>query len=312
MSILTAPLDVGLKSVLVATDFSAASQKALYHALALARHFGAKFCLAHVIPWLPMAMVGPDAVVAGEDAVLRDVEHLQDNLARSGALAGLQTQFIIREGEVWRELETVIKQEQVDLVVVGTSGRRGVEKLVLGSVAEKIFRRADCQVLTVGPSSNQELRVETSSADRVVLFATDFGKASLRALNYAVACANHFAAKLALLHVVTAVPMPEGFHWRSSNDATQMRESIRIACLRHLEELTRNVWLKHKPEFFAHFEMSGPVSDKILDTAEKLKAGLIVMGLHRSRHVGTAAHMPWATAYDVVCGARCPVLTVKQ
>jgi nucleotide-binding universal stress UspA family protein len=320
MSTLTSLPDVGLRSVLLATDFSDVSQSALWHAIAIARHYGAKFCIAHVIPWLPMAMVGPDAAAANEEAVWRDAEHLRANLVESGTLDGLQHQFIVCKGEVWQELDAVITQEQVDLVVIGTSGRRGVEKLVLGSVAEKIFRHADCPVLTVGPSSYPDVRVEKDSADRVFLFATDFGQASFHALSYAASYANQFAAKLALLYVVTAVPASEGSRWRKSNDVTQIRESARTASLQHLQELTRPLRLEVRPEFVVDFGIAVPVSDKILEAAEKLRADLIFMGLHRSKYVGTASHMPSASKrtacpacdYGTTAGVRLRRLGVER
>ncbi len=301
-----------LKSVMVATDFSQASERPLRHALAIARHYGAKLYMAHVVSSLGLNMVGPDAVAAAEQAVQRDARGLATHLASTGALAGLEYQIIIREGEVWKQLREIISQEHVDLVVSGTHGRRGLGKLLLGSVAEQIFRRADCLVLTVGPCSYHEARVEGAGVNRTFLLATDFGEASLHALPFAISSANNFGAKLVLLHVVPAVPMPEGTHWYTAGDLMQMRENARMASLGRLEELIRNATLEIKPELAVEFGTACPVSDKILETGEKLKVDAIIMGLHRSAHIGTASHMPWATAYEVVCGAGCPVLTVRN
>lgn len=308
---LTAPaVDLQLKSVLVATDFSEASQKPLRHALAIAQHYGAKFYLAHVVSSLGFTIAGPDATTVVGDAVCKDARQLEDDLVQSGALAGLRHEVIVRQGNVWEELEKIVTQEHVDMVVIGTHGRRGLGKLFLGSVAEQIFRHADCLVLTVGPGSFPDAHVETARTTRSFLFPTDFGDASLHALPYAILSANHFGAKLVLLNVVPVVPMPEGFHWYTAGDVTQMRENARITSLRRLEELTlQHPELTVKPEFLVAFGMP---SEKILQTAETLSADAIIMGLHRTMHVGSASHMPWATAYEVVCGAGCPVLTVRN
>jgi nucleotide-binding universal stress UspA family protein len=310
MSLVAPAADLQLKSILVATDFSEASEKALRHALAIARHYGAKFYLVHVVSSLGFTLVGPDAVSAAAEAVWRDARKLEDDLVQRGALAGLRHEAIVRQGNVWEELEKVVRQEEVDLVVIGTHGRRGLGKLLLGSVAEQVFRHADCLVLTVGPGSFQENPVESTRAIRPFLFATDFGEASLHALPFAISSANHFGAKLVLLHVVASVPMPEGPRWYSPGDVTQMRENERMASLGRLEELTaQNAELKVKPEFMVEFGLPG---EMILQAADTLKADGIIMGLRRSAHIGTASHMPWATAYEVVCRASCPVLTVRN
>ena len=210
MSLVAASGDILLNSVLIATDFSEASDKALRHALAIARHYGAKLYLAHVVSSLGFTLVGPEAVNLATQIVSRDASELENRLVQSGALAGLRHEVIVSQGNVWDQLGKIISHEQIDLVVIGTHARRGLGKLLLGSVAEHIFRHAGCLVLTVGPGSLEDSPVGSARAIRPFLFATDFGIPSLRALPYAISSANHFETKLVLLHVVPAVPMPEG------------------------------------------------------------------------------------------------------
>jgi nucleotide-binding universal stress UspA family protein len=310
MSLIAPAADLQLKSILVATDFSKASNKPIRHALAIARHYGAKFYLVHIVSSMGFTLAGPEAVGAATEAVWRDARRLEDDLVQHGALDGVRHEAIVRQGDVWEELEKVVRQEEVDLVVIGTHGRRGFGKLILGSVAEQIFRHADCLVLTVGPGSAQESLVESPRPIRPFLFATDFGEASLHALPYAISSANHFGAKLVLLHVMPSVPMPEGPRWFTAGDVMQMRENARMAALRRLEELTaHHAELEVKPEFMVEFGLPG---EMILRAADRLNADSIIMGLHRHEHIGTASHMPWATAYEVVCRASCPVLTVRN
>ena len=205
MSIIAAALKP--QSVLIATDFSEASEKALRYSLALARFYGSRFCLAHVVSSLGLTMAGPRAIAACEEAVSRDAAELEDSLIRSGALNGIQYKFIVRQGELWPELREIIREESTDLLVVGTHGRHGVGKLFFGSVAEQIFRQAGCPVLIFGPHS-QLPGVGSPSKARTFLFATDFGQASLHALSQSIAVANHFEAKLVFLNVIPAVPPP--------------------------------------------------------------------------------------------------------
>jgi nucleotide-binding universal stress UspA family protein len=191
MSVVATAVDPRLKSILIATDFSQASEKPLCHALAIARCYGAKVYLAHVVSSLGFTLAGPAAIAAAEEAVCRDAAHLEDDLVRSGALSGLQHQVVIRQGEVWPELEAIIRQEEIDSIVIGTHGRHGMGRLLLGSVAELIFRQADCLVLTVGPGAYAQPRIEIPRANRTFLLATDFGDASIHALPYAISFANH-------------------------------------------------------------------------------------------------------------------------
>ena len=310
MSYIGAVPDIGVRSVLLAFDFSEASDKALHHALAISRHFGAKFYFAHVVSHLGYTIAGPEALQLAAEKTVRDVKQLERELVESGALAGLQYEFIVREGDVWEQLKDVIRHKQVDLVVTGAHGRGGLGKLLLGSTAEQIFRHADCFVDTVGPGSFQDSLVERTHVIRPFLFATDFGTASLRALPYAISFANHFGARLVLLHVLPAAPIPEGFHWSSTGDLMQMRDKARMACQSQLEELTlRHVPAAIKPEYLVEF---GIPSEQILLASHALKADLIILGLNRPAHMGTTSHTPWAVAYKVVCGAHCPVLTIRS
>src|SRR5215475_6578486 len=199
MSLIAAALKP--RSLLIATDFSEASEKALRHSLALARFYESKFCLAHVVSSLGLTMAGPGAIAACKEAVLREAAQLEASLVRTGALTGIQHKFIVRQGALWPELQDIIREESTDLLVVGTHGRHGIAKLFLGSIAEQIVRQADCPVLTLGPHTDGRPWFGTSSMRRTFLFATDFGHASLHGLPQAIAAANQFGAKLAFLSI---------------------------------------------------------------------------------------------------------------
>ncbi len=288
--------DLRVKSVLVATDFSATSQKALRHAIAIARYYEATLHLAHVVSSVGFTLAGPEALNAATEAACRDGRVLESQLLESGELKGLTHEISVHSGgDVWKQLNTVIQQEKVDLLVTGTHGRRGVRKMVLGSVAEQIFRRADCPVLTMGPSSFEKSPV---GEVQTCLFPTDFSEASLGALPFAISYANKVPAKLVLVHVL-----------RTPATAKSL---LSTTILRQLEELTLSTNLEIAPEFLVEFCPVGPISERILEVATKLKAELLIMGLRRFKHVGPASHMPWTTAYEIVCGAGCGVLTIRK
>ena len=128
-----APDTVAIRNILGAIDFSPCSDQAVRAALALARHFGARLHLLHVVP--------------------RAAEH-EAALDRLGAFAeahveGVPFTAAVAAGRPAPEIVRHAKQEHVDLIVVGTHGRTGLAHVVMGSVAEAVVRVAPCQVLTI-------------------------------------------------------------------------------------------------------------------------------------------------------------------
>jgi len=303
-------LKVRLNCILLATDLSLASVKPLHHAQAIARYYGAKLCVAHIVSPVPYLMAGPEALQLACEGASQDLQQLRRDMLRDSSLDGLDREFILRYGSVWEELQAIISQQRVDLVVVGTHARRGIEKVLLGSVAEQAFRAARCPVLSVGPHSDQDGRVDLTGQIPTYLFATDFSEASLRALPLARSLAHQTKARLILMHVIPSAPLPQAPGWYSSSEITAMRENAKMACVRQLQQLMPNDdETAIDTELIARF---GIPSEKILEAALEKKAELIILGLHRASLAGTISHMPWATAYDIVCGAGCPVLTVRE
>jgi len=295
--------------VLIAYDFSEASRKPLHHAIAIARHFEAELHLAYVVSSIGYGIAGPEASQLASEGSQRDIRQLEADLVKSGALSGLQYELLLREGNIWEQLQCIIREKHVDAVVVGTHARGGLGRLALGSVAEQVFRQADCLVLTVGPGSSENSLMETKEAARPFLLATDFGPASLQAFSYAASFADRFGAKLVVLHVLPPAPLPEGFHWSTTGDLMQMREQAEIASRRQFQKMILpNVHDETAIEFIVKF---GIASDQILQACHTLKSGLLILGLNRAEHVETASHLPWSMAHKIVCGASCPVLTMK-
>lgn len=277
--------DVRLKldNVLVATDFSSASKLAMSYALSIARRHGSKLLITHVVNSQSERTI-MDGWRAGQAEI---TEHFVRN-----RLDGVDHELLVRSGEVWPVLEEMISERGVDLVVIGTRGRTGVRKFVLGSVAESIFRRCSCPVLTVGPNiSGQDPQLGLER----ILAPTGFAPQSLQAVQYAVLLAQDLHSSLALLHVVTDL----------AGSATTEDRKEREACLRGL--IPHDVSLISPPHFFVEF---GSVSEKILSTASFWNANLIVLGL---RHVDerSRGESTWANAYEIVRRAICPVMTIR-
>lgn len=136
-------VDVKLENVLVATDFSPASKEAVLYATAIARRHKCKLFLTHVVTSRSESAL-MDGWRAGQAEITAQL--------LANRLDGIEHELVVKSGQVGNELSRLIAEKGIDLVVVGTRGRTGVLKALLGSVAEDIFRRALCPVLTVGPN----------------------------------------------------------------------------------------------------------------------------------------------------------------
>jgi nucleotide-binding universal stress UspA family protein len=214
----------------------------------------------------------------------------------------------VREGEVWESLSEIIQIHEIDLLVVGTRGRTGVEKLLLGSKAEEILRLAPCPVLTVGPKiasraklteiegEGKDLKPVEISVGQIV-YATDFSLESLAAAPFATSLAQEFQAKLTLLHGI-----------EKHTDKHNHSGPIDLA-LQRLEKLVpeeASLWCSPRPAV-----QVGPPADCILQEALAARADLIVLGVRvPSVNLGAATHLPWTTAHKVIVQAHCPVLTI--
>jgi nucleotide-binding universal stress UspA family protein len=283
---------VKLNNILLLTDFSTPSDHALPFAAGLAHRFQSKVLIAHVLPPCPQEPIPIEPMPLDFDVLRLDAQKRMDALRDSAALKDLQHEQIILEGGIANAIKRVIQKREIDLVVLGTHGRAGIKKLLLGSVAEEIFRTAPCPVFTVGP----HVPAYSAERDRVahVLFATDFSPASTRALPYAVALAQENKAELTLMHVV-----------ESSADiaveSSRLYESA-ISRLRALLPADAVNWCE--PEFQVE---NGMPSDEILRAATQRHTGVVVMGVHQAARL--SSRIPWAVAYSVVRRADCPVLT---
>ncbi len=290
---------VAIRNILFATDFSTTSEAALRFALALAKRYSAAIFVTHVLPAEPRYEL---PIEPGPDAINPRKQHAKeqfDALLASGVLKDVVHEPILRCGEFWETLQDVISSRAIDLIVTGTHGRQGIGKLLLGSVAEKIFRNAACPVLTVGPHASKDL---IAGGIRRVLYATDFSPASLNALPYAYSLVQKEGAQLTLLHVIQAAPPAIDAVVVPMLDA-ECAENAR-ARLQGL--IAANVKFPVQPEIVV---MNGVATEAIVDAAAERNAAMIVLGV---RHKGAAAtHFPWSIADAVVCRAHCPVLTVR-
>jgi len=290
-----APAALQVNNILFATDFSPAATAALPFAAQLAREFGAKLFAVHAKApenyALPATELWPIANAQLEK------ETTDFNRALHDDFPDITSELIIMEGGVTGVVDVVAESKKADLIVLGTQGRRGIGKFILGSVAEEILRQAPCPVLTVGPHVTRHQ--PRAKKFRKILFATDFSESAGTSCAFALGLAQKQQAQLTLLHVVEKP---------KTGDLVQPHEIEQFA-LDHLASLVRDEdSLVSQPRtVVAH----GAPGEKILEVAKGEQADLIVLGLRNSRGYIRATHLPTTVAHQVISQATCPVLTVR-
>ncbi|HUC54182.1 MAG TPA: universal stress protein [Candidatus Cybelea sp.] len=284
------------RNVLLATDFSPASDQALEYVASLARRYGSAVYLTHIITLDGYPMISPELAASSAQKMHAEAAEGFRKLLKSGRLMALPYKVIIQEGNLWPALEESIKKYDIDLVVVGTHGIGAIRKVLIGSGAEEIFRKAKVPVLIVGPAAGNEPPYELEFKN--ILFATDFGKGAQREAQYAFSLAQEHLSRLRLVHVFQH---PEAYREEvlaieKEHGRNQLRELVPSESELHC-----------KVDFEA--ALGEPV-EQILRIAQETQADLIVMGA--KARTSLAGNVPHTKAYRVVCEARCPVLTVRS
>ena len=285
-------LQIAFRHILFATDFSTTADRALPYAVEIARRSFATIHAVHVI--------SPDVYPQLPPAEWAEIAHDQEEFrARKKnelelELRELPHEFLLLKGDVWESLKEVIENRNVDLLVLGTHGRTGIAKVLMGSVAEKIFRQAPCPVLTVGPGVASIAGHAAAAELNCILYATDFSPESLAAARYAISLAKDHRAELTLLH--------------TTEDGIKGEEDLSLETLKNVVPL--GAGLLSKPTYVMEH---GAPAVAILGAAKKTHADLIVIGARGvERHLTAATHFSDSIASSVAANAGCPVLTVHS
>lgn len=306
---------IEIRSILCPTDFSDFSRHAFDHALAVAKLYDSMITLLHVCPLTPGAVYAPGIGVAptslltveDRDAALAAMHRFAETEAGNDASIA----FAVAEGTPATEILVRARSKANDLLVMGTHGRSGFERLLLGSVTEKVLRKAPCPVLTV-PRRGPDAVPAPGAWFKNILCAVDFSESSSEALTYAMSLADQSGGRLTVMHVIEMPPeLPAEEHETIFSSPRSLREYVTMA------EADRTGRLKEmiataggREESVSTVLMTGKAYQQVLRIAAEQPADLIVIGVHGR----SAADMFFlgSTTQHVVRQASCPVLTIRS
>lgn len=289
------PVGVSLQNVLIATDFSQCSDAALIFGLSLAKAYTANAYVISVVPASQFLLADPSAYVAAKDAAFRDLVALKADLKREYSYEeGKDYHICLLEGNVAEVILEFARQKAADLIVLGTHGRAGLSKALMGSVAEGVFRNARLPVLTLGPNVRGAL--SDLRPPRKILVAADLTAASERALACAAALARQHNAGLTAVHVLRHLP----------DDEAERARALQTVKTRLAQLLNRYAEGSQCPLL----AQEGQVVPTVLDVARETAADLLVIGVRPSS--GLLDRLMYPHAYQIVRESPCPVLTLRQ
>ena len=281
-----------IHNILMATDFSDCSARALGYALGIARRYESRLHLFHCIDPTPYNLLEPAAIHMTCEDVQRELEQIAWDLRHQDRSKDVDTHVVVNSGELAATLRQAVTNLDLDLIVVGTHGRSGWRKLVLGSVAETIVALAACPVLSVGPSSGRR-RIQEFGPENVLLVYGGSAHSEL-AESYAGSLSHMYGSQITAIDVlenragrvlakVSQLELPEADGQGSALGSTE----------------------PSPPQLPTEI---GTESDLILQVADQAAADLIVLVVPPAHRIAARFHS--TSSYRVICGARCPVLSV--
>lgn len=289
-----------IERILCPMDFSEFSARSYTYAHSLCQHYGAKLFLEHVVQPLSMAYpfyAFPESLGQVYANLFQDAEKHLREVVQSYAWNGIKPEMEVREGFPADAILSSALTHSIDLIVMGTHGRRGFDRITMGSVTEQVLRKARCPVLVirkpahdfVAPGQKQE-QIHLSK----ILFCTDFSEHSERALQFALSLAMEYNAELTLLHVLEIVPPTRDFRTENSIICKRLEQSI--------PEDAKN-WCKVNP-----IVRAGQPYTEIIKLATETSADLVILGVRGRNALDLALF--GSTTHRVIQLGPCPVLAV--
>jgi nucleotide-binding universal stress UspA family protein len=303
---------IEIARILCPVDFSDTSSRALDVATAAARWYGARLDVLHVhqeqlpVDIIPSLAAAPAVQYASREAVHAEIHSLATRFVERALAAGVPVDLAVRDhSSVHEAILEYAAQRRPDLIVLGTHGRSGLERWLLGSTADRIVRTASCPVMVVPPRADNLVSPGDVEFDSI-LCGVDFSEGSLSALEWAMSLAEEADAHLTLLNVIEVPPELEAGEFSAPADVAAVRAEAEARRLVKLRELVPDAVREYSHVHTAVAE--GSAYREILRAARERRSDLIVVGTQGRGAVDRLVF--GSNAQQVIRAAPCAVLTV--
>jgi nucleotide-binding universal stress UspA family protein len=283
---------IRIKKILVPVDFSEPSEQAVNYGLSLCLEFKARLVLAHIAPYDALTYLTAKASLL--------------ELIPSGYREDVDYEIIVKSGDVRQELLGIVQDRDIDLVIMGSRGRSYFERMLLGSVTERMLRKLHIPILTVSHlAPGKELHSADPVPLRKLLYATDLTDGSEAGLEFSIRLARGLDAHLTVVHVLQAMDAAllglEGV-----GVVPDYVNEVRVQAAERLNKLVALVSDGSVPVTTVVAE--GVPCDAILELTADQKADLVIINLHEKGRMERA--LLGATAERVIRTAPVPVLSL--
>ncbi|HEX4311275.1 MAG TPA: universal stress protein [Acidobacteriaceae bacterium] len=278
--------------IVVATDLTD-TEYLLPHAIAQAKAGGASILLVHaVLPHESMPVETGAIPYYDPLRMDRDARLMLDGLARDIRAQGVECVAAVRHGFVPDIVAEVVRNSGAGRLILGTHGRRGLKKFVLGSVARQLLETVEIPVCTVGPRAHKR----TSDSPMTILHPVSLAGMHATSADLSISLGEQFGAQVILLHVIMPGPAVARHVGEALTVATAALEQLVPDHARGFTQVQAKIAL-------------GSVVQEILTAAHESQAGLIVLGVHAPAHSWLPGTEP--AAYKILVSAPCPVISLR-
>jgi nucleotide-binding universal stress UspA family protein len=291
-----------IKLILCPIDFSEFSARAYQHAVSLAEHYRSKLVALHVVELFRFPYLGFTASAdLYEQACDAIVERGKDKLREfvKDTRTEIQLELAVDDGIAADCILAFAEARKTDVIVMGTHGRRGYDRLTMGSVTDRVMRRASCPALVVcGPprdSMAADREREHVHVLRRILFCTDFSQNSEVCLGHAISVTAEYDAELTLLHVLEDAPSP------AKSEETIAAAKAQLDALIP-PEARKAIKIRTAVRI-------GKPYQQIIQFAQETQTDMITMGARGRGSLDAAIF--GSTTYRVMQLGPCPVLAVR-